>query len=202
MSPGREGRRSTSEPESMGQWLRSWRSRSLRGSRRRLRRHTTLWHHRHAGAGARGLVHALIHDLDILKQLVDRFLTPHLNILFGWASRALTHAIHGVFLHPDADLLGQLGAGSEFRHTSADQAPLGQVALANAYQVLVRRIVRRDRRWLDCMLLSLRRLLLPFAQLFVEVIRVFFGGRGLFLGARANRTEQHPHTEGEPPPRG
>jgi hypothetical protein len=91
-------------------------------------------HHGGAGADAGGPVHATVHDLHVLEQLIHEFLSHHLDILFHGLARALTDAIYRVFRDGNADQLGQFRAGGRIGHALTNERPLAEVSVSGRAQ--------------------------------------------------------------------
>ena len=96
-----------------------------------------LRHHGGSGTGLVGLIDPSIDDFDALQILLNDFLTRHFDVLLGIASGSLADAVDHVFFNQDPDLLGEVGAGGQFRHPLADDRAFGHIALAPADEVLV-----------------------------------------------------------------
>ena len=71
---------------------------------------------RHDGGGAARFtlfVDPAFHDLHALEILLNDFFPGEFDVLFRLAASPFAHSVDHMFLHQDADLLGQIGAGRE-----------------------------------------------------------------------------------------
>ena len=78
-----------------------------------------------------------IDDLHALEILLDYFFTREFDVLFRLSASPLASPVDHVFFHQDPNLLGQVGAGREFRHPLADDWTFRHIPPALADQIVI-----------------------------------------------------------------
>jgi len=94
----------------------------------------------HDGGGATSFaafVDLAIYDLHALEIFLDDFFPGEFDILFRLSAGPFANSVDHVFFHQNPNLLGQVGAGREFRHPLADNLSFRHVPMTVADQIVI-----------------------------------------------------------------
>jgi hypothetical protein len=94
----------------------------------------------HDGRGATSFatfVDPAINNLHALEIFLDDFFPGEFDILFCLSAGPFANSVDHVFFHQNPNLLGQVGAGREFRHPLADNLSFRHVPLTVADQIVI-----------------------------------------------------------------